>query len=60
MARYLLKHDGKVTTEHNAFLLRKYLQGRAIGFFIGGLFLTPLMWIGSFFAISDMSFIKIL
>ena len=59
IARYLLRQGAKVTTKENAQSLREFLKGRAIGFFIGGWFI-PFMWIGSYFAISDMVYVETL
>lgn len=60
IARYLLQHGAKVTTEDNALLLKKYLERRALGFFMCGWFFMPLLWIGSIFALSNISLVQVL
>jgi hypothetical protein len=59
VAAELMKYGAKVTSEENAQALREMFKMRAVKFFVGGLFLWPL-WIGSFFALDNMSCIKIL
>lgn len=54
IAKVLMKHGAKVTTEENALALRRMFKMRAVNFFVAGLFFTPWLWIGSFIALSDM------
>ena len=57
IARYLLKNGAKVTTDANVIILKSFLEKRAFGFLLGGFLLSPLMWIGSYNALSDMSLV---
>lgn len=59
IARILLKNGAKVSSQANAVRLQDMLRVRAFKFFLGGLFLTPFMWIGSWFAYEDMSYIEV-
>lgn len=60
ITRYLVKRGAKVSTQENAWRLESYLNGRALGFFFGGLFFSPWLWIGSLSALSMKSKISIL
>ena len=53
LARQLVKHGAKVTTVENAVRLKLKYKSRAAKFFITGLLFTPLLWIGSYFALND-------
>lgn len=56
IARKLVKLcKAGVAQAYNAVILKSWYKQRAIGFFVAGLFLTPLFWIGSAVALSDSS-----
>ena len=57
IAGELMKYGAKVTSEQKAQELREMFKARGIKFFVGGLFLWPL-WVGTFFAVDNMSSIK--
>lgn len=51
----LVKSGVAVTSEVNALKAKNVCKGRAFKFFIAGWVFTPFLWIGSFFAIDNMS-----
>ena len=60
VARELVYRGAKVTTEKNAFLLKRKFEKRGRNFFIAGWFFTPLLWIGTFTSFSHASDVLIL
>lgn len=60
IAGRLLQNGAKVTSEDNAYKLIQLLNDRANKFFWGGLFLSPLLWIGSISAATNKEQIQLL
>ena len=60
IARQLIKHGAKVTSEINAERLKSTLKIRAVKFFVAGWFFTPFLWIGTYCALSNASDVMVL
>lgn len=58
IAKILMKHGAKVTTQENALALRRMFKMRSAKFFVAGFFFTPLLWIGSLLALDDMPYAR--
>lgn len=56
IAAELMKHGAKVTSEEKAVALRQMFKMRAAKFFVGTFF-VPFLWIGSIFAVDNMSYV---